>query len=111
MRQIRGSSSIGVGIRCIPARTSRSMSVVSWCRCRLFPTDEIIMLPEKYQWIVREFEPEGDPWLLLAIGQELERAGNLPGAATVYDRAYGLDPTFAEVRERRANVLDQLAVV
>jgi formylglycine-generating enzyme required for sulfatase activity len=69
------------------------------------------MLPEKYQWIEEQFEPEGDPWLLLTLGRELEEDGNREGAATVYDRAYGLDPANEEVRVARARVLDALAVV
>jgi formylglycine-generating enzyme required for sulfatase activity len=69
------------------------------------------MLPEKYQWIAAEFEPEGDPLLLLEVAGELEEAGNLPGAATVLDRAYGIAPEMETVRRRRAGVLDALAVV
>src|SRR6185437_14815615 len=69
------------------------------------------MLPEKYRWITVQFEPEGDPRLLFAIAQQLEDEGNLEGAATVYDRAYGLDPTAADVCTARGRVLDQLAVV
>src|SRR5271165_6215229 len=49
------------------------------------------MLPDEYRWIVDEFEPEGNPRQLLAIAIRLEEAGNLEGAATVYDRAWGLD--------------------
>jgi formylglycine-generating enzyme required for sulfatase activity len=69
------------------------------------------MLPEKYQWIGIEFEPEGDPRGLVAIARELEAEGNLEGAATVFDRAYGIDPTAVDIREARARLLDRLAVV
>jgi formylglycine-generating enzyme required for sulfatase activity len=69
------------------------------------------MLPEKYRWIEAQFEPEGDPALLLAIGRELADQGNLEGAATVLDRAYGLDPGLEEVRRARADVLNALSVV
>jgi formylglycine-generating enzyme required for sulfatase activity len=69
------------------------------------------MLPEKYQWVAQEFEPEGNPRLLLDIAQTLEEQGNLEGSATVYDRAYGIDPTDEEVSRGRARVLDRLAVV
>jgi formylglycine-generating enzyme required for sulfatase activity len=69
------------------------------------------MLPDKYAWIEAQFEPEGDPWLLLVLGRELEEEGNREGAATIYDRAYGLDPDNEEVRTARARVLDALAVV
>ncbi len=69
------------------------------------------MLPEQYQWIAVEFEPDGDPRQLFHIATKLEAEGNLPGAATVYDRAYGLDPTATDVREGRQRVLDRLAVV
>lgn len=68
------------------------------------------MLPEKYRWIVVQFEPEGNPRLLFRIGCELADEGNLEGAATVFDRAYGLDPTDAEIQQRRQSVLDRLAV-
>jgi formylglycine-generating enzyme required for sulfatase activity len=69
------------------------------------------MLPDKYQWIDAEFEPVGDPRQLFEVARELESAGNLEGAATAYDRAYGLDPTAADVRTARARVLDELALV
>jgi formylglycine-generating enzyme required for sulfatase activity len=69
------------------------------------------MLPDKYQWVAQEFEPEGNPRLLLDIAQTLEAQGNLEGAATVYDRAYGIDPTDEEVSRCRGRVLDRLAVV
>ena len=39
------------------------------------------MRPESCQWTLEEFEPEGDPLLLLGIARDLERAGNLEGAA------------------------------
>jgi formylglycine-generating enzyme required for sulfatase activity len=68
------------------------------------------MLPNNLQWVVEEFEPEGDPLLLYQIAGDLERAGNLEGAATVYDRAFGLDPQAADVCAGRQRVLDQLAV-
>jgi formylglycine-generating enzyme required for sulfatase activity len=70
------------------------------------------MLPEPYRWIAVQFEPEeGNPALLLEIAQALEKDGDLPSAATVYDRAFGIAPDVAEIRECRRQVLDQLAVV
>jgi formylglycine-generating enzyme required for sulfatase activity len=69
------------------------------------------MLPERYHWIVEQFEPEGDPWQLFQIAQELEQAGHPDGAASVYDRAFGIDPSLARIREARAQLLDRLAVV
>jgi formylglycine-generating enzyme required for sulfatase activity len=69
------------------------------------------MLPEKYHWIAVQFEPEGDPRLVFEVARRLEAEGNLEGAATAYDRAYGLDPQAAEIRAGRERVLDQLAVV
>jgi formylglycine-generating enzyme required for sulfatase activity len=68
------------------------------------------MLPEKYQWIDAEFEPEGDAGLLFEIARGLEDEGNLEAAATVYDRAYGLAPGSEEIVHRRARLLDRLAV-
>jgi formylglycine-generating enzyme required for sulfatase activity len=69
------------------------------------------MLPEKYESISFQFEPgDGDPDMLLRIAHELEAENNLEGAATVYDRAYGVDPQREDVRQARARVLDQLAV-
>ncbi len=69
------------------------------------------MLPEKYQWILRQFEPEGDVTLLLEIAEALEAAGNREGAAAVLDRAYGIDPTLERTVQLRTRVLDQLAIV
>jgi formylglycine-generating enzyme required for sulfatase activity len=69
------------------------------------------MLPESLQWIVEAFEPEGDPFVFLQIARDLEAQGNLEGAATVYDRAYGLDPDSEKIRDARKSVLDRLAVV
>src|SRR5436190_8526523 len=69
------------------------------------------MLPDNLKWIAVEFEPEGDPRLLLEIAHGLEEAGNLEGAATVYDRAYALDPAAEDVRAARGRVLNRLAVV
>jgi formylglycine-generating enzyme required for sulfatase activity len=68
------------------------------------------MLPEKYQWITAQFEPEGNPWLLFEIARQLETEGNLEGAASVYDRAFGIEPGAEEIRAARARVLDGLAV-
>jgi formylglycine-generating enzyme required for sulfatase activity len=69
------------------------------------------MLPDEYQWIGLEFEPEGDPWRLLQIARSLESAGNLEGAATVYDRAFGLAPREEEIHLARQGLLQRLAVV
>jgi formylglycine-generating enzyme required for sulfatase activity len=69
------------------------------------------MLPEAYRWIVEQFEPEGDPWQLFHIAQELETAGHLDGAASVYDRAFGIDPSLSRISEARARLLGRLAVV
>jgi formylglycine-generating enzyme required for sulfatase activity len=69
------------------------------------------MLPDKYQWITAQFEPEGDPWLLDAVARELADAGNLAGAASVWDRAFGIAPEVEEVRQRRWEALGRLAVV
>jgi formylglycine-generating enzyme required for sulfatase activity len=68
------------------------------------------MLPEKYQWIVDHFEPEGDARQLFDIARRLESEGNLEAAATVYDRAYGLDPRQEDICEHRRRVLDALSV-
>jgi formylglycine-generating enzyme required for sulfatase activity len=69
------------------------------------------MLPEAYRWILEQFEPEGDPWLLFAIAQELEQAGQREDAASVYDRAFAIDPSLEPIREARARLLSDLAVV
>ena len=70
------------------------------------------MLPEPYRWIAAQFEPEeGNPWLLLGIAQSLEHDGDLPSAATVYDRALGIAPHIAEIRKARRDVLNRLSVV
>ena len=69
------------------------------------------MLPEQYHWMLREFEPEGDPWLLFAIARELEQADNLEGAAThLRPRLTASTPT-RRTSARAAQVLDRLAVV
>ena len=67
------------------------------------------MLPERLHWIIEAFEPEGDPDLLLRIARDLEAEGNLHGAAAVYDRAYGVEPTADRVRQPRAALLDRLS--
>ncbi|HWG47741.1 MAG TPA: SUMF1/EgtB/PvdO family nonheme iron enzyme [Gemmataceae bacterium] len=70
------------------------------------------MLPEPYRWIAAQFEPEeGNPRLLFEIARSLENDGDLPSAAMVYDRAFGIAPHFADIRQRRGEVLNQLAVV
>ena len=69
------------------------------------------MIPAKYQFLAVEFEPDGDPMLAFAIGQELENEGNLEGAASAYDRAYALAPDMEEIRKARGRVLDLLTVV
>jgi formylglycine-generating enzyme required for sulfatase activity len=69
------------------------------------------MLPPEYHWIGVEFEPEGNPRLLHEIALQLETAGNREAAATVYDRAFGLDPGSEPIREGRRRLLEQLAVV
>ena len=68
------------------------------------------MLPERLSWITEAFEPEGDPWVFLQIARDLESEGNLAGAATVYDRAYGLAPEIDKVRAARQAALDRLAI-
>ena len=60
------------------------------------------MLPERLSWITEAFEPEGDPSVFLQIARDLEAEGNLEGAATVYDRAYGLAPEIDKIRQARA---------
>src|SRR4051812_21384618 len=69
------------------------------------------MLPDEFRWIVDEFEPEGDPRALYEIAQQLENAGNLEGAATVYDRAAGLAFDAPDIRQGLNRVLDQLEVM
>jgi formylglycine-generating enzyme required for sulfatase activity len=69
------------------------------------------MLPEEYRWIAVQFEPEGDARALAEIAELLAADGNLQGAATVYDRAYGIEPTSEPIRAARARLLDRLAVV
>lgn len=68
------------------------------------------MLPQKYQFLAAEFEPDGDASLAHAIGLELEQEGNLEGAASALDRAFGLAPESEEIRTARARVLDELSV-
>ncbi|WP_116024427.1 SUMF1/EgtB/PvdO family nonheme iron enzyme [Thermomonospora umbrina] len=52
-----------------------------------------------------------DPRGLFRRARALEAEGDHRRAASVYDRAYGLDPTDAEVAEARRTLLDRLAVV
>lgn len=68
------------------------------------------MLPERLHWITEAFEPEGDPWTFLQIARDLAAEGNLEGAATVYDRAYGLAPEVPKIRDARNAALDNLAI-
>src|SRR5262249_7946800 len=69
------------------------------------------MLPDKYQWVLAEFEPDGDPWLLDGIARAVCDAGTLAGAAAVYARAFGTAPEIGEAGRRRAEVLERLAAV
>jgi formylglycine-generating enzyme required for sulfatase activity len=69
------------------------------------------VLPEQYEWILAQFEPEGDPWLLDGIARTLAEDGNLTGAAAVWDRAFGIAPELAEIRQRRQETLERLSVV
>jgi formylglycine-generating enzyme len=70
------------------------------------------MLPESYRWIATQFEPEeGNPALLFEIARSLENEGDLPSAATVYDRAFGIAPHLDDIREHRRRLLDRLAIV
>ncbi len=64
--------------------------------------------PPEYHHLAVEFEPEGNPRVPFEAGQLLERAGNLAGAATLYDRAFGLAPEDAEIRTAFAALLDKL---
>lgn len=68
------------------------------------------MLPEAYRWIVEGFEPEGDPWLLRQAARDLLAAGHLAGAATAYDRAFGIAPDEETIARERGELLDRLAV-
>jgi formylglycine-generating enzyme required for sulfatase activity len=67
-------------------------------------------IPDEYLWVIREFETEGDPRILLLVAKQLEAAGNLAGAATAYDRGYGLDPTNPDIRAGRTRMLDELSL-
>jgi formylglycine-generating enzyme required for sulfatase activity len=69
------------------------------------------MLPEEYRWIAVQFEPEGDARALAEVADLLAADGNLEGAATVYDRAYGIEPNDAKIASARRDVLNRLAVV
>jgi formylglycine-generating enzyme required for sulfatase activity len=68
------------------------------------------MLPDHLRWLGLGFEPEGDTGLLARTAHELEAEGNPEGAATLYDRAFGIDPQAADIRSARADLLDRLAV-
>ena len=66
------------------------------------------MLPPEYRHLAVEFEPEGNPRVPFEAGQLLERAGDLAGAATLYDRAFGLAPDDAEIGAAFTTLLDKL---
>jgi formylglycine-generating enzyme required for sulfatase activity len=72
--------------------------------------ESFLMLPEQYGWVLTQFEPEGDPWLLFDIAQTLEAQGNREGTAAVLDRDFGIAPEIEEIARHRARVLDALAV-
>lgn len=48
---------------------------------------------------------------LVQLADRLAREGDLRGAATALDSAYGLDPSHASIAQRRAGLLDQLSVI
>lgn len=69
------------------------------------------MVPEEYAGLLAEFEPDGNALVPFEAGLCLESRGNLEGAATLLDRAFGLDPDNPEIIDARSRVLDQLSVV
>ncbi len=56
----------------------------------------------------RHVGPDAKHYFTLA--KELELAGDLDHAATALDRAYGLDPSHAEIVNARRQLLDRLAI-
>jgi formylglycine-generating enzyme len=68
------------------------------------------MVPPEYAYLLAEFEPDGDAHLAFEIARGLEERGLLEGAATLYDRTYGLDPDNSDIIDARAALLDRLSV-
>ena len=68
------------------------------------------MVPPEYEYLLAEFEPDGDAHLVFEVARGLEDRGLLEGAATLYDRAYGLDPDHSDIIDARAALLDRLSV-
>lgn len=64
----------------------------------------------EFAWLRADCGGAGDVQSLLALAREQEAAGNLPVAATAYDRAFGLAPEDDEIARARAALLDRLAV-
>lgn len=68
------------------------------------------MMPSQYEHLTIEFEPEGDPEIPFRAAQELETKNLLEEAATLYNRAFGLDPDNQEIRTAFSNLLDRMAI-
>jgi formylglycine-generating enzyme required for sulfatase activity len=64
-----------------------------------------------FDWLRSEPAGTGHVPSLLNLARELRDRGNLPTAATAYDRAHALDPENTEIAAERAKLLDSLAVV
>ncbi len=56
------------------------------------------------------FEKDGDAQAYVALAEQLKSDGDLHGAATAYDRAYGLAPDDGEIQKSRQKLLDELSV-
>lgn len=57
-----------------------------------------------------DYGSEGDAGAMVSLAEQLQSAGDLHGAATAYDRAFGLAPHDKGIQSARMQLLDALSV-
>ena len=67
-------------------------------------------MPSEHDWLLNASGGSGDIGKLVALEEQLQAAGDIHVAATVLDRAFGLDPNDAAIRQARKLLLDQLSL-
>ena len=71
-----------------------------------------IFMNQNLDWLLESHgkNGRGEAQKYFKLATELEAARNLHGAATAFDRAYGLNPVHMDIEQARRQLLDHLAV-